>query len=987
MRYMVNNSHRKNQKITSDTQKKTPAKAMNYTNKVSPQTKQVKTASSKTRNPWLKKFYNLPISRKQLIALIFSQLVSILGIGIGGTLIITQGLRNQLLEQAKSEVAVSDIKYNIKIDQMGFGFRGQSDNTAIITAAILNNSNRGLSQALRNSVKQILQNEVKARNIEYATLVGKDLKIIANANANRAGEIFNPNNLVNLVFKNPQQIKASAIVSASELSKESPPLPEGISDRDVLIRYTVTPVRNPQTQEVVGALISGDIVNGKDAIVKKTLQSFDGGYSAIYLNQPTGGFDLVTSLQNNLQGNINRATPNVPLPPQSKSLLEAAAKAQGKVVTKRIKVEGINYTVAAKAVPDRIIEQPDGEKLVYSEQPPAILVRGTPETALNSLLTESLIQQALTVLIALLVVGIWAVILRRAMIRPIENLQETAQRFANGDRASRADVFATDEIGDLAVSFNTMADRINEEARRQEMEAKVALQLTQITSRIRESLNVETILKTLVTTSQEALRVNRVVFYRLNDSQGEIIAESVDYTLNAVLGEKVNDPYQVAEYPDEYEFGSIKAVENIQDLRLNQSYLEQLNELDVKAFLLAPVFVNDKLYGLFAAHATTGMRSWEEIEINLFRQIAIQTGYALEQAELLQQVQHKRQTAESSSEQERQQKEQLQMQLMELLGNIEGAANGDLTVRADVIEGEIGTVADFFNSIIESLREIVTEVKTSASQVNDSLGTNSSAISRLAESAKTQTAEISRTLNAVDTMTYSMKTVAQSAREAAVVANSAANTATKSGTAMDLTVENIVHLRETVGDTAKKVKRLGESTQEISRVVALINQISTQTNLLAINAGIEAARAGEEGQGFAVVAEEVGELAARSASATKEIEQVVENIQRETSELVESMEVGVSQVVEGTRVVEGAKYSLNEILQVSRQIDSLVKSISEATASQVQTSQEVSQLMKNIADISQRTTVSSEEVSHSLQKTVEISQRLQNSVGAFTVSS
>ena len=180
---------------------------------------------------------------------------------------------------------------------------------------------------------------------------------------------------------------------------------------------------------------------------------------------------------------------------------------------------------------------------------------------------------------------------------------------------------------------------------------------------------------------------------------------------------------------------------------------------------------------------------------------------------------------------------------------------------------------------------------------------------------------------------------------------------------------------------------MGESTQEISRVVALINQISMQTNLLAINAGIEAARAGEEAQGFAVVAEEVGELAVRSASATKEIEQVVENIQRETSELVESMEVGVSQVVEGTRVVEGAKHSLNEILQVSRQIDTLVKSISEATASQVKTSQEVGYLMKDIANISQRTTISSEQVANSLQKTVEISQRLQDSVGTFTVSS
>ncbi|MEB3219585.1 MAG: methyl-accepting chemotaxis protein [Nostocales cyanobacterium 94392] len=957
---------------------------MNYTSKLSPETVSVKTTLSKKQNTWLKKFYNLPISRKQLIALIFCQLVSIFGIGIGGTLIITRGLRNQLLEQAKSEVTVSDINYNIKIDQMGFGFRGQSDNEAIITAAKLNATNGFLNSTLIASVERILQNEIKARNIEYATLVGTDLNIIASANNNRVGETFNPNNLVSQVLQNPQQIKASAIVTASELSKELPSLPENLKNKDALIRYTVTPVRNPQTQEVIGILVSGDIVNGKDVIVKKTLQAFDGGYSGIYLNKPTGEFELATSLQ--ISTEANRATANVPLPAESKSLLEAAAQAKGKVVTGRINVEGINYTVALKAVPNQIIQAPDNQQVIYSDKSPAVLVRGTPETALNSMLTRSLRDQAITILIALLVVGFWAIILRRAMILPIENLQETAKKFASGDRTSRAEVFATDEIGDLAVNFNTMADSIIAQVRRQELEAKIALQLNQITSRIRETLNTETILKTVVTSTQETLQVNRVVFYRLEESIGEIIAESVDYSLNAVLGIKVEDPYQVNEYPDEYEFGSIKVVENIQDLRLNQSYLEQLKELDVKAFLLAPVFVSNKLHGLFVAHDCAGMRSWEEIEVNLFRQVAIQIGYALEQAELLEQIQQRRNTAETTSQIERKQKEKLQMQLLGLLNNIEGAAMGDLTVRADVIEGEIGTVADFFNSIVESLREIVTEVKTSASQVNDSLGSNSSAIAKLSTEAKTQAAEINRTLNAVDNMTDSMKAVAKNAHQAAVVANSAANAATQSGAAMDLTVQNIFNLRETVGETAKKVKRLGESTQEISRVVALIHQISMQTNLLAINAGIEAARAGEEAQGFAVIAEEVGELAAKSASATKEIEQVVENIQRETSELVESIEFGVKSVVEGTRIVEDAKYSLNEILQVSRQIDSLVNSISEATASQVQTSQAVSDLMKDIADISQRTTNYSEQASVSLQQTVEISQRLQQSVGTFKVS-
>ncbi|BAT53999.1 methyl-accepting chemotaxis protein [Nostoc sp. NIES-3756] len=340
----------------------------------------------------------------------------------------------------------------------------------------------------------------------------------------------------------------------------------------------------------------------------------------------------------------------------------------------------------------------------------------------------------------------------------------------------------------------------------------------------------------------------------------------------------------------------------------------------------------------------------------------------------------------TNPDQEWQPQDALQLQLLELLSNVEGVAKGDLTVRADVTAGEIGTVADFFNSIVENLRDIVTQVKQAAGQLNTAIGSNEGAIRQLAEEALTQAAEINRTLDAVDKMTHSMQAVADSAQQAATVANHAAITATKSGQAMDLTVQNILSLRETVGETAKKVKRLGESSQQISRVVSIINQIATQTNLLAINAGIEAARAGEDGEGFGVVAEEIGELAARSAVATQEIEQIVENIQRETSEVVKAMEVGTTQVVEGTIIVEEAKQSLSQILDVSRQIDSLIQSISTATVSQVETSQTVSRLMQDISSVSKRSSDSSRLVAQSLKQTVEISHQLQKAVGTFKVS-
>ena len=338
-----------------------------------------------------------------------------------------------------------------------------------------------------------------------------------------------------------------------------------------------------------------------------------------------------------------------------------------------------------------------------------------------------------------------------------------------------------------------------------------------------------------------------------------------------------------------------------------------------------------------------------------------------------------------AAEEQREQREVIQTQVLTLLTDMDGASQGDLTVRADVSTGEIGTVADFFNSIVESLRTIVTQVKAAAGEVNTSLGEDEISVRLLAQESLKQAEETTRTLNSVEKMTESIQAVAESARKAADVTQTVATTAEAGGAVMDRTVYSIVNLRETVAETAKKVKRLGESSQQISKVVSLINEIALQTNLLAINASIEAARAGEEGRGFAVVAEEVGKLAAQSATATKDIEEIVQAIQLETNEVVEAMEVGTSQVVEGTQLVEETKQSLEKLFEASGQIDELVQSITTATVDQTKTSRQVSELMKEIARISEQTSQSSRQVSDSLQKTVTIADDLEESVRAFKI--
>ena len=1103
------------------------------------------TASS-SRLHW---FYELPVRRKQLIALVASEAIAIIGlVGVGSWLIIRSG-RAQLMNQSQAELAVTNVAYDIKPNQMSLGFRGQTDNSAMIQAARDHGAGRLISEETRTRLREILANEVAARNIEYATLVGTDLKIIANANKDRSGSRFDPEGLVGTVLANPRQLQANAIVSRSELESEAAPLPPGFSDRDALIRYVITPVKDPATGTVIGALVAGDIVNGKTSVVEGALTAFKNGYSAIYQRQSSGEFLLSSALNLGDKSDLQQAETGVKLP--DAQLLQSAVEANGKAVTSRIELNGQTYTLSAQSLSS------------FKGQPVAVLVRGTSETTLNQSLQESLLLQLVIAAIAIAADICLATVLGRAVVNPIEALRRVTQTFASGDRNARANIFAHDEVGELASAFNQLADNVvtseavlKAQNRRQEMTAQRAQLLTDVTLKIRQSLDATEILRTSVEGVRSILQVDRVLIYKfapdfksgeitaesvgegwvkamgqniydpllpgsierfksgkvskidnlaeaklsrchceilerldvqanmvapiitgedllgllcvhqcsspriweqeeidlmqqlttqtgyaltqalllqqqealarqeqranyivsrmrqtldrtliytavVNDVrealstdrvgvylfdekwEGVFVAESVDRSYPSVLNTRIADPCFAEKYVEQYRLGRVQATANIYEAGLTPCHIGQLEPFKVKANIVAPILIQNKLTGLLIAHQCDAPRVWQDTEIGLFRQVAIQFGFALEQADLFAQREQAQLAAEALSEERREQRESLQLQLINLLGEVEGATRGDLTVRADVTTGEIGTVADFFNSIVESLRQIVTKVKESADRVNTSLGQNEGAIRHLADEAMRQAEETTRTLDSVEEMTRSMQAVAESAKQAAQIARSASKTAEAGGTAMDLTVRNILMLRETVGETAKKVKRLGESSQQISRVGSLINQIAMQTNLLAINAGIEAARAGEEGQGFAVVAEEVGELAARSAAATQEIEKIVDTIQRETSQVVEAMEQSTTQVVEGTQLVEEAKDSLSQILDVSLLIDSLVQSISVATLSQVETSDVVTQLMKQIAALSEETSNSSRQVSRSLRQTVEVAQELQASVDEF----
>jgi methyl-accepting chemotaxis protein PixJ len=353
---------------------------------------------------------------------------------------------------------------------------------------------------------------------------------------------------------------------------------------------------------------------------------------------------------------------------------------------------------------------------------------------------------------------------------------------------------------------------------------------------------------------------------------------------------------------------------------------------------------------------------------------------------MTEQIQNSLQEQKAVAEQIRQEKDKLELAIYTLIEEVSDATDGDLTVRANLDSLELSTVADLFNAIIGNLQDIAIEAKESSGQVGNSLKQNEEAIRLLAEQAILEARETRDTLKSVALMSQSIQEVAANASQAEKITDDTYKTIVDSTNNMDSTVNSILELRTTVGETAKKMKRLGESSQKISQVVSFIEEIALKTNVLAINASVEAGRAGEYGQGFTIVAEQVGALAEQSAAAIKEIASIVAAIQTETQEVNQAMESGTTQVVETTRLVETTKQSLNLVLEKSQEINQLMSSISQNTVSQADTSQNIISLMQKIAQLSGKTSKSSTEVAQSIAATAKVAAQLESTVGQFKVA-
>jgi twitching motility protein PilJ len=329
--------------------------------------------------------------------------------------------------------------------------------------------------------------------------------------------------------------------------------------------------------------------------------------------------------------------------------------------------------------------------------------------------------------------------------------------------------------------------------------------------------------------------------------------------------------------------------------------------------------------------------------------------------------------------------ERNQTAIMRLLDEIEDLADGDLTVAASVTEDFTGAIADSINYSIDQLRELVATINLTAEQVFGAVKDTQTTATQLAAASEHQALQIAAASNAVNDMSRSVEQVSANASESVAVAERSVAIANKGNEVVHNTINGMDNIREQIQDTSKRIKRLGESSQEIGDIVSLIDDIADQTNILALNAAIQASMAGDAGRGFAVVADEVQRLAERSSSATKQIETLVRAIQNDTNEAVISMEQTTTEVVRGARLAQDAGVALEEIEGVSKVLAALVESITNAAQQQAALGQQISATMTVIQQTTTQTTSGTAATAQSMGNLAKMASEMRRSVSGFTL--
>jgi methyl-accepting chemotaxis protein PixJ len=420
--------------------------------------------------------------------------------------------------------------------------------------------------------------------------------------------------------------------------------------------------------------------------------------------------------------------------------------------------------------------------------------------------------------------------------------------------------------------------------------------LANITRQIRASLIEDDVLKTTVAEVRRAFQADRVIVYSFDDQwYGTVVAEAVLPGYPKALWAKIKDPCFIEGYVDKYREGRVQATPNVELAGLTACHLKQLEPFAVRANLVAPILKDDKLFGLLIAHQCSGPRDWEATEVDLFAQIAIQVGFALEHARLLDQVEQAYQGAELASENQRHLHESLQQGVIHWL---------------DHSEPVVKNLSEETMRQMESITTIYQHLKTFS----------------------TETQVISTSLLQQETQ----------GREAQQVLQDGQN-------ATEALQQHLSTTYTELASATQRVHELSKPTQKLSEITQLIYQITSQMKLQAMNAALEATRMGDSTQEFAGIGEKVLDLARQLEGKTVDLTAVAETIQTQLLETVNTLQSETQQIQSGVQLGNQAGQALAQIMAANAQLQTWMQSLVQSTQRQSESSTTANQMILEVA--------------------------------------
>ncbi|MEC4815008.1 MAG: GAF domain-containing protein [Scytonema sp. PMC 1069.18] len=419
-----------------------------------------------------------------------------------------------------------------------------------------------------------------------------------------------------------------------------------------------------------------------------------------------------------------------------------------------------------------------------------------------------------------------------------------------------------------------------------------------ITRRIRASLIEEDILKTTVEEIRKAIRTDRVIVFGFDANwYGIVLAESVVPGFPKALRAEIEDPCFVNGYVDQYQAGRVRAIANIYEADLTDCHINQLERFAVQANLVAPILKDDKLFGLLIAHQCSKTRNWEQEEIDLFAQLAMQVGFALDHARLLNKLEQAYQVSETASQEQYQQKEALQRQVLALLKqhqkSVQILTQEALSQResVQVAYERIQAVAD----LSQGISSVIEQMKLYRHQVNQEV---------------------------------------QAAYEAMV-----------------RVLDSIVTIRQVIVEAPKKINPLEETSKNLTTAIIPMGNEISQLNLQAMNIALEATRNGNSEQQVSAIAGKVVLSTRQLKESLAETERLINKIQAETQDVMVAIRVGTEQVTTGAQLVDITREKLSQIATVNTQMDSLIEEITQVATKQIQSSAAANQVILEVASV------------------------------------